>query len=183
MTLQRRRNKWRQSASFCLTFLIVTIAGCASQPVSTYPVLERNLETDAALDCAGLGDQILKANAIRDAIYEEHSDVIEDAVLESAANIAIDPVIGAFESLFAAGSASRAAKKYMEAATAAGVRMEQLLIYKERDDCPTGATADPALTDALVLNELRNLQSELEQEEINDKNYLTARRQLLDDLR
>lgn len=162
---------------------MVAIAGCASQPLSTYPVLERTLESDAALDCAGLDDEILKANAIRDAIYKEHGDVIQEAVIGSAVMIAVNPIQGVFDSIIAAGSASKGAKKYTEAATAAGARMEQILTDKKRDDCPTGPTADPELTDTLILNELRNLHSRLEKEEMNGKNYLLARRELLDGLR
>lgn len=173
----------RQCGALIAVILAAMLCGCASEPRSIYPVFEQTLESDAALDCSGLDDEILKANAIRDAIFEEHGDVMDEAILSSAVNIATDPIFGAMHSIFIAGSASKAAKEYIEAASAAGVRMEQLLIYKERDDCLTGPTANPELTDTLVLNELRNLQSQFENEEVSEKSYILARRELLDSLR
>ena len=166
-----------------LAATILVLSGCASEPRSTYPVLEQTLAMDEKLVCVGMDDEILKANAIRDAIFEEHGDVIEQAVVGAAIDLAIDPVTGVLASIFNAGHTSRRTKAYIEAAAAAGVRMEQLLEYKNRDGCPSGPTAIPGLTDTLVLDKLRKLQSQLESEEVSGKSYISARRELLDDLR
>ena len=163
--------------------LVSVFSGCASQSRSTYPVLEQTLSTDDELDCLGLDDGILKANAIRDAIFREHGDVINEAVLGSVLEIAVDPVFGTLQSILAAVRTSKSAKKYIEAAVAAGSRMEQLLEYKERDACPSGPTAIPELTDTDVLNGLRDLELQLEGAEVNGKDYIVARRALLDNLR
>jgi len=180
--LQISSNSITGSALIAL-MLVSVFSGCATEPRSTYPVLEQTLSTDDGLDCLELDDGILKANAIRDAIFKEHGDVIDGAVMGSALEIAVDPVFGTMQSVFNAVSVSRRAAKYIEAAAAAGSRMEQLLEYKEGDDCPSGPTAIPDLTDTQVLNELRNLESQLESAEVNGKDYIAARRALLDNLR
>jgi hypothetical protein len=175
--------KSRQTGALVAAMLAAVLSGCASEPRSTYPILEQTLATDEKLDCLRLDDEILKANAIRDAIFEEHGDVIETALISSAIDLAIDPLSGVLGSIFTAGSTSRSVKTYIEAAAAAGLRMQQLLEYKQRDNCPSGPTALPELTDTLVLNSLRKLQSQLENEEVEGKNYISARRELLDNLR
>jgi hypothetical protein len=162
--------------------LVAVLCGCAT-PLSTYPVLEETLMSDVSLDCGELDDEILKANAIRDAIFEEHGDVIQDTVLGSAALIAQDPISGILMSILASRTTSKAAKTYIEAAAAAGMRMEQLLVYKERDHCPDGPNADPERTDIQVLNDLTALETQLENEEVSSKAYISRRRELIDGLR
>lgn len=168
---------------FQVVVLLAILSACGSQPRSTYPVLERTVESDANLDCPGFDDELLKANAIRDAIYEEHGDVIGDAVLASTLDVLTDPVTGLFSTVLRGSSASVATRKYAEAAIAAGQRMEQLLIYKEQRSCPSGPTGTPGLTDNDALATLQDLQRQLHQQEISQKVFLQQRRQLLDDLR
>lgn len=164
-------------------FLSIALVGCASQHRSTFPVLQQVASNDKQLDCAGIDDELLKANAIRDAIYDEHGDVLNEAALVTAAYIVTDPitglVVGAFEGL----SASKSSRQYQKAAVAAEVRMVQLLDYKEQKSCPSGQTADPSREDASILAALRELDSSLLREEISPKEYVAARRQTLDDLR
>ena len=124
------------------------LSGCSSQPRSTYPVLAQIVESDDELDCSGFDDELLKANAIRDAVFDEHGDVMADAVLNSAAGIVEEPISGFLFGLIRGLSASKASKTYLEAAAAAGLRMEQMLIYKDRDNCPNGPTGDSSLTDS-----------------------------------
>lgn len=169
-------------ALFWLPFLSVFLIGCGSQPRSTHPVLVQVLESDAELDCAGFDDELLKANALRDAIYEEHGDVILDTSLGSAVDIATEPISGVLIGILNAASTSKAAKRYIEAAAAAGLRMEQLLDYKERDNCPSSPTADRSLTDSRILKDLQELKSRLDQQAVNAKQYNSERRKLLDDL-
>ena len=69
------------------------------------------------------------------------------------------------------------------AAAAAGIRMEQLLVYKSRDNCPGGPTAESGLTDALALDRLQTLNRQVQAEEISQREYVDERRALLDALR
>ena len=147
--------------------LLALLAGCGSQPRSTYPVLAQTVESDADMDCTGFDDELLKANAIRDAIFEEHGDVISGVLF------------GMIRGL----STSKASKTYLEAAAAAGLRMEQILVYKEQSNCPSGLTGDPSMSDSIVLIKLQDLESQLRQESITQKQYISERRTLLDDLR
>ncbi len=164
-------------------FLLAILIGCGSQPRSTSPVLAQTVDSDADLDCTGFDDELLKANAIRDAVLDEHGDVIAGATLETAGNIVTEPISGVLFGLIKGLSVSKASKTYLEAAVAAGLRMEQLLEYKERSDCPSGPTGDPSLTDSTALIKLHDLESQLRQEEITQKQYVSERRRLLDGLR
>ena len=126
-------------------FLMAILFGCGSQPRSEYPVLAQTVDSDTNLGCTGLEDELLKANALRDAIFEEHGDVIREATLReatfgSALILAGDPVFGILSGMLGAATISKQTKPYIEAAAAAALRMEQLLVYKERDDCPSGPT-------------------------------------------
>lgn len=170
------RNLW----ALCASAILI---GCSSQPRSTYPVLVQTVESDNELDCLGFDDELLKANAIRDAVFDEHFDVIDDAVLDSAMDIAIEPISGILAGLIRSLSVSSASKTYIEAAAAAGLRMEQMLVYKERDNCPSGETGDANLTDSAVLHRLQDLESQLRQQEITEKQYVSERRATLDSLR
>ena len=176
-------NKRKRCTALGMTLLCAVLTACGSQPRSTYPVLEQTVESDAFLDCAGFDDELLKANAIRDAIFAEHGDVISDAYLSSTMDIVMDPVSGLLGALIGGISTSNASKKYLEAAAAAGLRMEQMLVSKVEHTCPSGPTGDPSLTDSTVLNKLQKLESQLFQGEITQKQYISERRKLLDDLR
>lgn len=165
-----------------LSILLLVVA-CAAQPRSEYPVLEAVRASDAAADCAGLDDEILKANAIRDAIYEEHGDVVGGAVAGTAVDLAMDPVSGILSGIIGAAATSKATRKYRTAAYAAEQRIEQLLADKDSKACPSGPNADPAMTDSLVLGALRASKAQLDQKEISEREYLSGRRRLLDALR
>lgn len=160
---------------------------CSSQPRSTYPVLAQIVESDDELNCIGFDDELLKANAIRDAVFDEHGDVMGEAVLDAVfstvdmANMPISVVL--FGLLIRGLSASNPSKTYLEAAVAAGLRMEQMLVYKDRDNCPNGPTRASSLTDSEVLHRLQDLESQLRQQEITEKQYISARRAMLDSLR
>lgn len=177
------RVKGRHFTALWTVFLITVLNGCGSQPRSTYPVLAQTVESDADLDCAGFDDELLKANAIRDAVFEEHGDVISDVTLGTAINVASEPISGVLMGIINGLSTSKASKAYLEAAAAAGLRMEQMLVYKERRDCPSGPTDDPTLTDSVVLNKLQDLESRLHKKDISQKQFVSERRILLDGLR
>lgn len=173
-----------RSFTFSLAVLLLALlAGCGSQPRSTYPVLAQTVESDADMDCKGFDDELLKANAIRDAIFEEHGDVISDAYWGTALDVATEPISGVLFGIIRGLSTSKASKTYLEAAAAAGLRMEQMLVYKEQSNCPSGLTGDPSLSDSIVLIKLQDLESQLRQESITQKQYISERRMLLDDLR
>lgn len=175
--------KGRRFAVLWLAILSAVLTACGLQPRSTYPVLEQTVESDADLDCAGFDDELLKANAIRDAVFEEHGDVINDAYLGTAVDIALDPITGIISGIGTGLSTSKASKTYLEVAAAAGVRMEQMLVYKEEHNCPSGPTGDPSLTDFTVLIKLQDLESQLRQQKVTEKQYISQRRILLDGLR
>ncbi len=163
--------------------VLFLIGGCATQQRSQYPVLEPTLPSDAGLDCAALDDEVLKANAIRDAIYAEHGDVVSGAIAGSALEIAMDPLGGAISSLFGAAATSKAAKQYIRAAAAAELRMEYLLISKQKLSCPDSATADPALTEAAILAGLQEQKLLLDADKVSRRQYVFERRRLFDALR
>jgi hypothetical protein len=146
-------------------------------------VLAQTVDSDADLDCTGFDDELLKANAIRDAVFDEHGDVIGQAAIGTAVDIATEPISGILFGLIRGLSTSKASKTYLEAAAAAGLRMEQMLVYKDRNNCPSGPTGDPSLPDSTVLSMLQDLESQLRQEEITQKQYISERRILLDGLR
>lgn len=176
-------NKGRSFTFSLAVLLLAVLAGCGSQPRSTYPVLAQTVESDADMDCTGFDDELLKANAIRDAIFEEHGDVISDAYWGTALDVAAEPISGVLFGMIRALSTSKASKTYLEPAAAAGLRMEQMLVYKEQSNCPSGPTGDPNLSDSIVLIKLQDLESQLRQESITQKQYISERRMLLDDLR
>lgn len=171
------------SAIFWPLVPLTILVSCSSQPLSVYPVLEQTLESDAELDCPALDDELLKANAIRDAVFKEHGDVISGAYVGTAVDIALDPISGLLSGMTRSLSVSKATKTYIEAAAAAGLRMEQLLEYKQRDNCPSGPTGDPDMTDTTALIALQDLESKLGREEITQNKYLQDRKKLLDALR
>ena len=175
-------NKGRSFTFSLAVLLLAVLAGCGTQPRSTYPVLAQTVESDAGMDCTGFDDELLKANAIRDAIFEEHEDVISDAYWATATDVAAGPSAVLF-GMIRGLSTSKASKTYLEAAAAAGLRMEQMLVYKEQSNCPSGPTGDPSLSDSIVLIKLQDLESQLRQESITQKQYISERRMLLDDLR
>jgi hypothetical protein len=120
-------NSRRHLTVLWVVLFSATLPGCATQPRSTYPVLEQTVASDADLDCAGFDDGLLNANAIRDAIHEEHGDVINAVLLSAALDVSmvpIEPVSGMLLGMLDALVASKAIKAYVEAATAAELRME-----------------------------------------------------------
>ena len=73
--------------------------------------------------------------------------------------------------------------QYMEAAGAAGQRLERLLIYKDERSCPTGRTQDSMMTDSTILADLMFGREELRNDEVSHGQYASDRRRLLDALR
>ena len=57
--------------------------------------------------------------------------------------------------------------------------MEQLLRYKREKDCAPLQTRDPSLTDDEILSLLDDLRAKLDAEEIEDKEYVEQRANLL----
>lgn len=163
--------------------LAIALAACATRELSQYPVLEPVLAADAQRDCASLDDEILKANAIRDAIYDEHGDVISGAVAGSALEIAMDPLTGSVTSLLGATATSKASKRYMRAAGASEARMQKLLENKQAKSCPSGPSAKAGLSDELMLERLQHQEQSLANKTISRGQFLRARRELFDDLR
>jgi hypothetical protein len=162
--------------------IMLTLCSCAHR--STYPVLPTTTERDPELTCPELDDEILKANALRDAIYDEHGEVLTQAVAEAALDTVFytDPVFAAID-IFELGLRRNKLKQYIEAAAAAEQRMQQVLTEKDQRSCPSGPTADETLTDSLILGRLRDLDEQLQREELQGSEYSKQRRELFDALR
>jgi hypothetical protein len=135
------------------------------------------------LGCNELEDELLKANAIRDAIYEEHGDVLKDAYASTALDMAIDPVSGLLGSVINGALTYKESTAYIEAEVAAGLRMEQILVYKTQRDCPSGETGDSSQTERVLLKQLTDLEIQLSEEEITQEKYVSERRTILDLIR
>jgi len=166
------------------------LGGCVmSRYTSQYPILPQVTDRDPGLSCTLLDDEILRANALRNAIYEEHGDFMDQAE---------EMETGAWDIYRAAQHNPRGAivdwilrerrtedrsGQYMEAAGPAGQRLEQLLIYKDERGCPTGRTQDSMMTDSTILADLMFVREELRNDEVSHSQYASDRRQLLDTLR
>lgn len=157
------------------------ITACASH--TEYPILPTELEADAGLSCEALDYELEQADELRDRIIKEHGDTISDAVSGTAIDAVFNPVSAAVGGVMKSVSVGRAGKHYTEAAAAAGNRMEQVLKYKRTKDCPTGITREWGVSDEEMLARLENLLVELEAGNIDTKEYLKQRYEILSQVR
>jgi len=162
--------------------LVLALGGCSATRVN-YTVLEPTMSSDVDLNCPLIDDEIVSANRLRDTILEAHGDVIGDAVKDTAIKAVTNPVGALTSGVMKSVTVTSAAKHYTEAAAAAGVRMEQLLRYKREQDCPTGPTFNPSMTDEDILDGLDAILEKFESEQITAQDYIWKRRSLLDQLR
>lgn len=172
----------------CLGVLICTVlCSCTGiQYRSQYPLLPRVTDRDPGLSCASLDDEILRANALRDAIYEEYSDVLDEEEIEAwdvIRDVQRDPKDAFIDAIFRELRSQERSGQYMQAAAAAGQRLEQLLTYKDERTCTTGPTNDSSLTDTIILENLLSIREQLRAGELTSDEYASQRRNLLDMLR
>ena len=149
---------------------------------SRYPVVPKVTDRDPDLSCELLDDEILRANALRDAIYEEHNDVLDEAEIEAWDIISAtrrEPEDIFVDMLLDELAEEDRSGEYMEAAGAAGQRLEQLLIYKEDRSC-SGPTSD---LESSILTALSASRDQVRTGELNTVQYASRRRELLDALR
>ena len=164
-----------------VAMIMVLLCGCAAAPPkSQYPVLSTTTENDMEFSCSEMDDEILKANAVRDAIFAERGAYIADKTANAVSNLALiqSPILMVFD-LLTLGTLNKTERheNYIEALLAATQRLRQLLIYKQDRGCPSGPTADPELTDNLILAQLQDLERQLEEEEITEKEAVKRARE------
>jgi len=157
--------------------------GCAGANYrSRYPILPKVTDRDQALSCSSIDDEILRANALRDAIYDEYTDVLDEAEIETWDIISAtrrDPQDAFLDMILGEIELEASSEQYMEAAGAAGQRLEQLLIYKDERSC-SGPTSD---LESSILAELITNREQLRNGELSTDQYASRRRELLDALR
>ena len=171
----------REIRPFWITaFGILVLSGCASTSSGpTYPVLETEQVSDAYLTCSSIAGDFRGASDLRAEIIETHGDAISGAIKDSAWGVLTNPSGALSKGVWTAAGVSAKAAEYATAAAAAGQRMEQLLRYKREKDCLPLQTRDPSLTDDEILTLLDDLRAKLDAEQIEDKEYVEQRANLL----
>jgi hypothetical protein len=174
----------RQTLRFSGAALVGCLAlGGGCMYTSQFPVLTVQSERDEALDCDDLEDELLRANALRDAIMEEHGDVLARDVAGGALDVAIDPVLGAATTAATAVARRKAYRRYREAAAATEARMIHVLALRAGRACAAVATQDPARTETQILADLEVLERRLDEGMLSDREHRRARKELLDMVR
>ncbi len=173
---------WPCFTTALLVALAATVIGCAQQP-SQFPILEVETAHDASLACDGLEDQLLRANALRDAIMREHGDVLAANVFSDATNVAFDPVFGTVEAVVSAPFRQKRYDHYREAAAAAESRIVHVLELRVTRPCRSGPTTDPALDERQIHEALRDLDARAAAKTLSTREYRQQRRALLDSVR
>lgn len=163
-------------------FLAVALSACASTQ-SQFPVLPLESEEDANLNCSELEEELLHANALRDAILEERGDELTMDILEGAGVMADVPVIGAVVVGATLPSQIRQYREYREALVAAEERMIHVLTLREARRCLTDWSRDPDRTDQQILSELEELENGLDEGTLSEQEFQGKRRELLDSIR
>lgn len=163
-------------------FLAVALSACASTQ-SQFPVLPLELEEDATLNCSELEDELLHANALRDAIVEERGDELTMDILEGAGVMTDVPVIGAVVVGAMLPSQIRQYQEYREALIAAEERMIHVLTLREARRCPTDSSQDSDRTDQQFLSDFEYLKAGLDEGTLSEQEFQEKRRELLDSIR
>jgi hypothetical protein len=153
------------------------IAACASRPTHVYPLLQPPAETERALTCEQLDDDILRSDAVRWSMRSEGMKVRTSTanaglILANIPMLAIGVLPASFPDL---GRQARV--------NAADVRIVGLLEIKSGKGCPAQSTADPALSDLDVLRQLQGSDADWKARRISEKTAIANRARLLDGLR
>jgi hypothetical protein len=156
----------------------LALSACAS--ASKFSLLPVESGKDTSLSCEGFENELLRANALRDAILEEQGDFLATGVTDGAISVVTADPLGA--AISAAMGSSRH-RKYQEAASAAEARMIHVLLLREARQCPAGPSGDSTRTERQILSELQVLDRRLSTEDLSELTYRAERRELLDSLR
>ena len=157
---------------------LLTLSACTS--TSQFPILPLESDQDASLSCEELENELLRANAFRDAILEEQGDVLATDVAFGAIDVATaDPLGAAISGVMG----SRRYRQYQEIVSAAEARMIHVLTLREARQCPAGPSGDSTRAEQQILDELHGLDQRLSAEEVSEQAYREERRELLDALR
>ena len=169
------------SLGFCL-FLAMALSACASTG-SQFPVLALESDEDAILNCSGLEEELLHANALRDAIFEERGDELTMDILGGAGAVAGVSVIDAVVVGAALPGQIRQYQEYRKALIAAEERMIRVLTLRVARSCQADSSQEPDRTDQQILSELDNLQNGLDEGALSEQEFQDRRRELLDSVR
>lgn len=181
MTMSNPLSSLSKLALSCLLVLSAALSACVIQ--SQFPVLPSESGGDAVLDCDGLEDELLRANALRDAILDEHGDVLALVVTTDVLEMLQPSVIDAVILAATLPGELRQLREYREAAAAAEARLIHVLTLKEARPCPTGLPQDSTRTEGQILSELEDLDRRIDEEELSQQAYRRERRELLDSIR
>lgn len=157
---------------------LLTLSACVS--TSQFPILPLESDQDASLSCEELENELLRANAFRDAILEEQGDVLATDVAFGAIDVVTaDPLGAAISGVMG----SRRYRQYQEIVSAAEARMIHVLTLRKARQCPAGPSGDSTRAEQQILAELHGLDQRLSAEEVSEQAYREERRELLDALR
>lgn len=164
--------------------LPVLAAGCSTlSSVENYPVLKQTRPADTAMSCIAIAGDFRMASDLRAEILDAHGDAISGAIKDSAWGAVTNPAGAVANGVWTAAGATNETQVYARAAAAAGLRMEQLLRYKRDKDCAVTPTRDPSLTDDQILTLLDEILAQYEAGEIDEKEYIRQRANLLNKMR
>ena len=161
---------------------LLTLSACVS--TSQFPILPLESDQDASLSCEELENELLRANAFRDAILEEEGDVLATELATDVAGgafsvVTADPLGAAISGVMG----SRRYRQYQEIVSAAEARMIHVLTLRKARQCPAGPSGDSTRAEQQILDELHGLDQRLSAEEVSEQAYREERRELLDALR
>jgi len=162
--------------------LSAALACCAATPKNPYPMLPAPGKLEQNLDCAGLEDQIEKADAIRWSIRE--SGVNMPATSGQDALVAVAWI--AQVASFAGGPpviGGNPGNKPVYSLTRADARIEKLLAMKRDRSCPANSTGAAGVTDLDALARLENLARSYSAKQLKEKEFLQERTTVFDSLR
>jgi hypothetical protein len=178
MSTSPRLHRIQREGSWAVLSITTVLAACAL--TSQFPVLEVETERDAVLGCAGLEDELLRANALRDAILAEHGDLLASDAVGISTGIMTDPLIGGIATAAALPSQRRRYRQLQVAAGAAEARMIHVLTLREDEACPVAMSQDPARTERQILADLEHLEHRFSDANLTEREYRRERRELLD---
>jgi hypothetical protein len=174
----------RSLARIAMAFVLATGAGaCQHRPTITYPALPVVSDREQALDCDGIEDEILKADAIRWVMRQDGARLLSrwDLGGRAAVNVAA-MIAGAFGAPVPLPTLSDEGSIALDRADQ---RIVALLALKSRKGCAASHTAIEGTTDAEMLVRLDEVLAR-ERAATNTSEASTSlaeRTQLLDSLR
>ncbi len=165
---------------------LLTLSACVS--TSQFPILPLESDQDASLSCEELENELLRANAFRDAILEEEGDVLATELATDVADGAMsvvmaDPLGAVISGVGGSIRYRQRYRQYQEVVSAAEARMIHVLTLREARQCPAGPSGDSTRAEQQILAELHGLDQRLSAEEVSEQAYREERRELLDALR